>query len=208
MPLVVVAHPLVRHKMGILRCVDTSTSKFRELTREITCLLAYECFRSLEMEKSTVEGWARTVEVEKLSGKKFVVVPRLRAGLGMLPGVLDLIPGARINLVGAHDLEDSAGTNLYYHKLSCDAAARLMVILDPILATGNSLSAVVDLLKKVQCKDIRVLCLIAAPEGALMMEKRHPDVSIYVAALDEGLDPNRFVLPGLGDAGDRLFGTK
>ncbi len=208
MPFHVVDHPLIRHKLGILRRSDTSTSKFRDLTREITNLLTYEAFRNLEMERITVEGWAGPVEVEKLSGKKVAVVPILRAGIGMLQGVLDLIPAARVNVVGLYRNEETLEPVRYYRKLSQDLAERLAVILDPMLATGNSLIATIDMLKEAGCTDLRAICLVAAPEGVANVERHHPDVEVFAASLDERLNDQGYILPGLGDAGDRLFGTK
>ena len=208
MTLHVVSHPLVRHKLGIMRIVDVSTSQFRELAREITNLLAYEAFRNLEMETVTVDGWAGPVEVEKISGKKVAVVPILRAGIGMLPGVLDLIPAARVNVVGLYRNEETLEPVSYYQKLSTDISQRLAVIIDPMLATGGSMLATIDLLKKYDCTDIRAICLVAAPEGVKLIESSHPDGELFVAGLDERLNDQGYILPGLGDAGDRLFGTK
>ncbi len=208
MALHVVSHPLVRHKLGLLRRADTSTTKFRDLTREITSLLTYEAFRSLEMERVTVDGWAGPVEVEKLSGKKVAVVPILRAGIGMLQGVLDLIPAARVNVVGLYRNEETLEPVHYYRKLSADIARRLAVIIDPMLATGNSLLATIELLRDAGCSDIRVICMVAAPEGVDKVARAHPDVEIFAASLDERLNDQGYILPGLGDAGDRLFGTK
>ena len=208
MPLRVVDPPLIRHKLGLLRRADTSTSKFRDLTREITSLLTYEAFRNLEMETATVQGWAGPVEVEKISGKKVAVVPILRAGIGMLQGVLDLIPAARVNVVGLYRNEETLEPIRYYQKLSADVGERLAVILDPMLATGNSMVATIDLLKQAGCTDIRAICLVAAPEGVRNLEQRHPDVEVFAASLDERLNAQGYILPGLGDAGDRLFGTK
>ncbi len=208
MALHVVSHPLVRHKLGLLRRADTSTTKFRDLTREITSLLTYEAFRSLEMERVTVEGWAGPVEVEKLSGKKVAVVPILRAGIGMLQGVLDLIPAARVNVVGLYRNEETLEPVHYYRKLSADIAQRLAVIIDPMLATGNSLLATIGLLEDAGCTDIRVICMVAAPEGVEKVARAHPGVEIFAASLDERLNDQGYILPGLGDAGDRLFGTK
>lgn len=208
MTLQVVSHPLIRHKLGIMRGMDVSTSKFRDLAREITSLLTYEAFRNLEMEKVTVDGWAGPVEVENISGKKVAVVPILRAGIGMLPGVLDLIPAARVNVVGLYRNEETLEPVSYFQKLSGDISRRLAVIIDPMLATGNSMLATIDLLKQSGCTDIRAICLVAAPEGVKLIEARHPEVEIFVAALDERLNHRGYILPGLGDAGDRLFGTK
>lgn len=208
MPLHVVDHPLVRHKLGILRRADTSTTKFRNLTREITGFLTYEAFRDFGTEKIEVEGWAGPVGVERISGKKVAVVPILRAGLGMLQGVLDLIPSARVNIVGLYRNEETLEPVHYYEKLSTDIADRRAVILDPMLATGNSLLATIDLLKKAGCHDIRAICIVAAPEGVENLDRAHPDVRAYVASLDDRLNDVGYILPGLGDAGDRLFGTR
>ena len=208
MPITVVDHPLVRHKLGILRKIETSTSKFRDLTREITNLLTYEAFRNLDLEKTQVVGWAGDVEVEVITGKKVAVVPILRAGIGMLQGVLDLIPSARVNVVGLYRDEQTLQPVSYYEKLSEDVAQRLAVIIDPMLATGNSLLATIDLLKKAGCSAIRVICLVVAPEGARALEQKYPDVQIFTASLDQCLNADGYILPGLGDAGDRLFGTK
>jgi len=204
----VVAHPLIRHKLGLLRASATSTSKFRTLTREITNLLTYEAFRNLEMERVTVQGWAGPVPVEQISGKKVAVVPILRAGMGMLQGVLDLVPSARVNVVGLYRNEETLEPVHYYQKLSADIADRLAVILDPMLATGNSLAATIDLLKAGRCTDIRVICMVAAPEGVARIAEEHPEVEIFAASLDERLNDDGYILPGLGDAGDRLFGTQ
>ena len=171
-------------------------------------MLAYEAFRNLEMEKVTVNGWAGPVEAEKITGKKVAVVPILRAGIGMLPGVLDLIPAARVNVVGLYRNEETLKPVSYFQKLSTDISQRLAVIIDPMLATGNSMLATIDLLKQSACTDIRAICLVAAPEGVKLIESRHPDVEIFVAGLDERLNDQGYILPGLGDAGDRLFGTK
>ena len=208
MALHVVKHPLIRHKLGILRRQDTSTAKFRDLTREITNLLTYEAFRSLELETLSIEGWAGSVQVEKISGKKVAVVPILRAGIGMLQGVLDLIPSARVNVVGLYRNEETLTPVHYFQKLSQDIADRMAVVIDPMLATGNSLLATLDLLVEKGCVDIRVICLVAAPEGAKALEAKHPQVDVFVASLDERLNEQGYILPGLGDAGDRLFGTK
>ena len=208
MSLTVVDHPLIRHKLRLLRRADTSTSKFRTLTREITNLLTYEAFRDLPMEPVTVQGWAGPVAAEKIAGKKVAVVPILRAGMGMLQGVLDLIPSARVNVVGLYRNEETLEPVHYYQKLSGDIADRQAVILDPMLATGNSLAATIDLLKRDGCQEIRVICMVAAPEGVACIERDHPEVPIFAAALDERLNDDGYILPGLGDAGDRLFGTQ
>ena len=207
MPFHVVSHPLVRHKLGLLRRADTSTTKFRDLTREITCLLSYEAFRDLDMERVTVQGWAGDVEVEKISGKKVAVVPILRAGIGMLQGVLDLIPAARVNVVGLYRNEDTLEPVEYYVKVPALEGARV-IILEPMLATGGSLAAAISLLKARGAEDIRVICIIASPEGTERVAREHPDVKVFCASMDEHLDENGFIIPGLGDCGDRLYGTR
>jgi len=204
----VVNHPLVRHKLGLLREVDTTTSKFRALTREITNLLSYEATRDMPLLPTTITGWAGQVEVERLQGKKVVVVPILRAGLGMMQGVLDLIPSARVNVVGLYRDENTFEPVEYYKKFNPDIADRTAIIVDPMLATGHSMIATVDMLKREGCNEIRAICLVAAPEGVAEMKLRHPDVSIFAASLDDHLNEQAYILPGLGDAGDRLFGTK
>ena len=204
----VVKHPLIEHKLGFLRDVNCSTSKFRQLAHEITCLLTYEATRNMQLEDVIITGWAGEVNVKRLSGKKVAVVPILRAGIGMLGGVLDLIPSARVNIVGLYRNEETLEAVEYYKKLSSDIKDRMAIIVDPMLATGNSLDATIVLLKKAGCSQIKVLCLVAAPEGVKMLDKKHPDVEIYAAALDDHLNKNGYIIPGLGDAGDRLFGTK
>ena len=204
----VVDHPLIRHKLGLLREVDTATSKFRALTREITNLLTYEATRDMALIPQTIEGWAGDVEIERLQGKKVVVVPILRAGLGMMQGVLDLIPSARVNVVGLYRNEETFEPVEYYKKFNPDIADRTAIIVDPMLATGHSMVATVDMLKREGCAQIKAVCLVAAPEGVAEMKKSHPDVTIYSASLDDHLNENAYILPGLGDAGDRLFGTR
>ncbi|HPQ40095.1 MAG TPA: uracil phosphoribosyltransferase [bacterium] len=204
----VVDHPLIRHKLGLLRKVDTTTSKFRALTREITNLLTYEATRDMSLTPETIEGWAGPVEVERLQGKKVVVVPILRAGIGMMQGVLDLIPSARVNVVGLYRNEETLEPIEYYKKFNPDIMDRTAIIVDPMLATGHSMAATVDMLKKEGCLTIKAVCLVAAPEGVAEMNRLHPDVTIYAAALDERLNTDAYILPGLGDAGDRLFGTR
>lgn len=204
----VVDHPLIRHKLGLLRKVDTTTSKFRALTREITNLLTYEATRDMSLTPAKIDGWAGPVEVERLQGKKVVVVPILRAGLGMMQGVLDLIPSARVNVVGLYRNEDTLEPVEYYKKFNPDIMDRTAIIVDPMLATGHSMAATVDMLKLEGCRIIKAVCLVAAPEGVAEMKRLHPDVTIYAAALDDHLNDDAYILPGLGDAGDRLFGTR
>ena len=208
MSVTVVNHPLIRHKLGLLRKSDTTTSKFRSLTREITNLLTYEATGDLALDPTVINGWAGEVNVEKLTGKKVVVVPILRAGLGMMQGVLDLIPSARVSVVGLYRDEETLEPVEYYKKFNPDISARDAIIVDPMLATGHSMSAACDMLKVEGCPNIKALCLVAAPEGIQCLETRHPDVQIFTAALDEKLNENMFIIPGLGDAGDRSYNTE
>ncbi len=208
MPVNVVDHPLVRHKVGLLRQKDISTKAFRDVANELSRLLTYEAVKDLKTEKMVIEGWAGPVEVEQIRGKKVTVVPILRAGLGMMDGVLDLIPGAKVSVVGMYRNEETLEPVRYYVKLANKIQKRTALILDPMLATGGTLIATIDLLKENGCKKIKGLFLVAAPEGLKRLEKAHPDVEIYVAAVDERLNEVGYILPGLGDAGDKIFGTK
>ena len=203
-----VNHPLVKHKLGLLRQHDISTKDFRDLASEIARLLTYEATKDLETEPKTITGWNGPVEVEKIKGKKITVVPILRAGLGMMDGVLDLIPSARVSVVGLYRNEETLEPVAYYEKFTSNIGDRIALILDPMLATGGSLVACIDMLKKAGCTSIRGLFLVAVPEGIAQVEKHHPDVDIYVASIDERLNENGYILPGLGDAGDKIFGTK
>ena len=208
MAVYVVDHPLVRHKLGILRMESTSTREFRTVANEVARLLIYEATKNFRTEKHVVQGWAGPVEVEAISGKKVTVVPILRAGLGLMDGVLDMIPGAKISVVGLYRNESTLEPVEYYVKLAKDLEQRLAIILDPMLATGGSLIAAIDLLKKHGCRRICSLNLVCAPEGIARVEAAHPDVDIYTAAIDDHLNENGYIIPGLGDAGDRIFGTK
>lgn len=203
-----VDHPLVRHKLGIMRDNDTSTKNFRELSLELTRFLTYEATKDLEMEEKQIQGWAGPVNVESVKGKKVTLVPILRAGLGMLDGALDLIPGAKVSVVGLYRNEQTLEPVRYYVKLASDMPDRIALILDPMLATGGTLMATIDLLKESGCSKIRGLFLVAAPEGLNRVTKAHPDLEIYLASIDEKLNDAGYILPGLGDAGDRIFGTK
>ena len=203
-----VNHPLVKHKLGLIRQHDISTKDFRDLASEIARLLTYEATKDLETEPKTITGWDGPVNVEKIKGKKITVVPILRAGLGMMDGVLDLIPSARVSVVGLYRNEETLEPVTYYEKLTSSISDRTALILDPMLATGGSLVACIDMLKKAGCTSIRGLFLVAVPEGIAAVEKKHPDVDIYVASIDERLNENGYILPGLGDAGDKIFGTK
>jgi len=207
-PVFEVKHPMVRHKVGLMRKKTISTKDFRELASEVARLLTYEATSDLEMETETISGWAGSVQVERIKGKKITVVPILRAGLGMMDGVLDMIPSARVSVVGLYRNEETLQPVCYFKKLSGKMRDRTALILDPMLATGGSLVATIDMLKKSGCKKIKGLFLVAAPEGIRRLQESHPDVDIYVAAIDEKLNEKGYIIPGLGDAGDKIFGTK
>lgn len=206
--LTVVGHPLVRHKMSLLRDVDTTKKDFRDLVDEISMLLAYEATKELPLERVQVRTPLETTEGFRVTGKKLTLVPVLRAGLGMVDGVLRLIPSARVGHVGLYRDHDSLQPVHYYFKIPGDAGAREFLVLDPMLATGGSASAAVAALKEAGAGAVQVVCLVAAPEGVERMAVDHPDVPVITAALDRQLNENGYILPGLGDAGDRLFGTK
>ena len=203
-----IRHPLIRHKLGLMRRADISTKNFRELAQEVGSILTYEATRDLPLENYSIDGWCGPVQVEKISGKKITVVPILRAGIGMLDGVLSLIPGAKVSAVGIARNEETLQAHTYLERLVDDLDQRLAMIIDPMLATGGSMVAAIDMLKKAGCKEIRALVLVAAPEGIAAVESAHPDVIIYTASMDERLDENGYIMPGLGDAGDKIFGTK
>ena len=207
MPVVTVTHPLVRHKIGLLREQGISTQKFRELTRELARLLAYEATADLPLETTTVACWSGAAQVERIAGRKLTVVPILRAGLGMLDGVLDMIPNAKVSLVGIGRDHATLQPDMYFERLVGHLNQRSALIIDPMLATGGSMIATVDLLKRRGCQDVRALVLVAAPEGVAALQRAHPDVRCWTAALDSHLDANGYIVPGLGDAGDRIFGT-
>ncbi|MEJ2700357.1 MAG: uracil phosphoribosyltransferase [Desulfuromonadales bacterium] len=207
MSAVEVKHPLVRHKLGLMRKKTISTKDFRDLAAEVARLLTYEATRDMETEAHSIAGWAGSVTVERIKEKKVTVLPILRAGLGMLDGVLDLFPNARVSVVGLYRNEETLEPVCYFRKLPGRMADRTAILIDPMLATGGSATAAVGLLKQAGCRRIKGLFLVAAPEGLAHLEKAHPDVEIYVAAVDEGLNKNGYILPGLGDAGDKIFGT-
>lgn len=207
MAVTILSHPLVQHKLGLLRKADLPASQFRAITNELCRLAAYEATRDLPLETSTEQGWAGPVDVQRIAGRKLTVVPILRAGLGMLDGFLDLVPGAKISVVGMFRNEDTLAPVSYYTKLAKDINQRTAFILDPMLATGGSLCATIQLLKDSNCSSIRGLFLVAAPEGLRKLEAEHPDVDVFACALDERLNERGYILPGLGDAGDRIFGT-
>ncbi|MDI9728780.1 uracil phosphoribosyltransferase [Stutzerimonas stutzeri] len=208
MPIREIRHPLIRHKLGLMRRADISTKNFRELAQEVGSILTYEATSDLPLEHYSIDGWCGPVQVEKISGKKITVVPILRAGIGMLDGVLSLIPGAKVSAVGIARNEQTLQAQTYLEKLVPEINQRLAIIIDPMLATGGSMVATIDMLKKAGCKEIRALVLVAAPEGIAAVERAHPDVMIFTASIDERLDENGYIVPGLGDAGDKIFGTK
>ena len=208
MPIHEIRHPLIRHKLGLMRQEGLSTKSFRELAQEVAALLTYEAAKDLPLEPYTVQGWNGPVQVERLAGKKVTVVPILRAGIGMLDGVLSLIPGARVSVVGIARNEETLQAQTYLERLVGELDQRQAIIVDPMLATGGSMVATIDLLKQAGCKEIRALVLVAAPRGIDYVAQAHPDVSIYTASIDERLNEDGYIIPGLGDAGDRIFGTK
>ena len=208
MPVHEIRHPLIRHKLGLMRRADLSTKNFREMSQEIASMLTYEASKDLPLEPDTAQGWCGSVDIEKIAGKKVTVVPILRAGIGMLEGVLNLIPGAKVSAVGIARNEETLEAQPYLERLVGQLEQRLALIVDPMLATGGSMVATIDLLKKAGCRNVRALVLVAAPEGIAAVEKHHPDVHIYTASIDSHLDDHGYIVPGLGDAGDRIFGTR
>jgi len=206
--LTIVNHPLIQHKLTIMRDKATSTKSFRQLLREISQLLAYEITRDLPLTTREIETPLCTMDAPVLDGKKLALVSILRAGNGLLDGVLELIPAARVGFVGLYRDEETLQPVQYYFKVPEDLGNRTVIAVDPMLATGNSSAAAIDLLKQAGANDIRFLCLLAAPEGVARMKEAHPDVPVVTAALDEKLTENGYIWPGLGDAGDRMFGTK
>jgi len=206
--LTIVRHPLVQHKLTLMRDKETSTAVFRQLLREISQFLAYEITRDLPMTTKQIETPMTTMEAPTLEGKKLALVSILRAGNGLLDGVLELVPSARVGFVGLYRDEETLQPVQYYCKLPDALQDRVIIAVDPMLATGNSSAAAIDLLKQAGARNIRFLCLLAAPEGVARMKEAHPDVPIVTAALDAQLNENGYIVPGLGDAGDRMFGTK
>ena len=208
MPVHQIHHPLIRHKLGLMRRADISTKHFRELAQELGALLTYEATQDLPLEEEYIQGWCGEVKVERIAGKKITVVPILRAGIGMLDGVLSLIPSAKVSVVGLARNEETLEAQTYLEKLVPEIEQRLAMIVDPMLATGGSLIATIDMLKRAGCKEIRALVLVAAPEGIAAVAAAHPEVRIYTASVDERLNEHGYILPGLGDAGDKIFGTR
>jgi uracil phosphoribosyltransferase len=206
--LTIVEHPLIQHKLTLMRERDTSTASFRRLLREISLLLAYEVTRDLPLTTKSIETPLTEMEAPVLRGKKLALVSILRAGNGLLDGVLELVPAARVGFIGLYRDEETLQPVQYYAKVPADLDERVTIVLDPMLATGNSSAAAVTLLKAKGATDVRFLCLLAAPEGVARMAEAHPDVPVVTAALDSHLNEKGYIVPGLGDAGDRMFGTK
>ena len=205
---VVMDHPLIQHKIGIIRRTETSSKEFREMIGEIAMLMCYEATRDLKLEDVEIETPITKMTAKELAGKKLAVVPILRAGLGMVEGMLAMIPAAKVGHIGLYRNPETLKPVEYYCKLPADCAEREVFVVDPMLATGGSSIAAIQLLKDKGCKSIRLLCIIAAPEGVKAMQEAHPDVDIYIGALDQKLNDHGYIVPGLGDAGDRIFGTK
>jgi|TARA_B100000959_G_scaffold63763_1_gene67370 uracil phosphoribosyltransferase len=209
MPVNIISHPLLAHKIALLRQEGVSTKQFRELANEVASLLTYESTRDLPIEDREIQGWqGEPIKTQMLSGKKLSIVPILRAGLGMLDGVLTLVPNAKVSVVGLYRDEETLNPVAYFDKIIEDIDQRTALIIDPMLATGGTLLATIDLLKEKGCKKIIGLFLVASPEGIERVSKLHPEVDLFIAALDECLNQNGYILPGLGDAGDKIFGTK
>ena len=206
--LTIIDHPLVQHKLTIMRRKETPSALFRQLLREIATMLAYEATRDLPLTTTPIETPLEEMDAPTLKGKKLALISILRAGNGMLEGVLDLIPSARVGFIGLYRDEETLQPVKYYFKVPAGLGDRLSIVVDPMLATGNSAAAAISMLKEAGARNIRMLCLVAAPEGVETLREAHPDVPITTAALDRGLNDKGYILPGLGDAGDRMFGTK
>ncbi|MCA3003591.1 MAG: uracil phosphoribosyltransferase [Burkholderiales bacterium] len=208
MPAIDIKHPLVKHKIGLLRAKDISTKSFREITQELGRLLAYEACRDFPLESHTVEGWCGPIDVQRIEGKKVTLVPILRAGLGMLDGVLDVIPSAKVSVVGIARNHETLQPEPYLERFVGKLDERTAIILDPMLATAGSMIATIEMLKQAGARQIKALVLIAAPEGIKRLQDTHPEVEVYTAAIDSHLNEVGYIIPGLGDAGDKIFGTK
>lgn len=205
---IVLNHPLITHKLGILRDIHTGTKEFRELIVEISILLCYEATKDAELEKTIIETPLEKMETGKLNEDNYAIVPILRAGMGMLDGIINVIPNAKVGHIGLYRDEETFQPIEYYFKMPENVSQREVLIIDPMLATGGSASATISRLKEEGVKKIKLLCVVAAPEGINLIEKDHPDVQIYCATVDRTLNESAYILPGLGDAGDRVYGTK
>lgn len=204
----VLDHPLIQHKLSIIRDKNTSVKEFREIVGEIAALMCYEATRDMPLEIVEIETPIATAKVRRLQGKKVAVVPILRAGVGMVDGILELIPAAKVGHIGLYRDPETLEPVEYYCKMPNDIANREVIVLDPMLATGGSAAAAIQFIKNYGCKSIKLMCIISAPEGIKKVQAEHPDIDIYVAAVDEKLNEHGYIVPGLGDAGDRIFGTK
>ena len=204
----VINHPMVQHKLTIMRDKETGSKDFRELLKEIALLMGYEVTRDIPLEDVEIETPICKTTAKRVSGRKLAIVPILRAGIGMVDGMLDLIPVARVGHIGLYRNEETHNPVVYYCKLPEDIQDRLVIVTDPMLATGGSACDALSMLKERGCTNIRLMCLVGAPEGIERVRKAHPDVDIYLAAVDDHLNENAYIVPGLGDAGDRIFGTK
>ena len=205
---VVMDHPLIRHKIGFIRRKETGTKEFRETISEIAMLMCYEATRDLRLEDVEIETPICKTTVKQLAGKKLAVIPILRAGLGMVDGMLSMIPTAKVGHIGLYRDPDTSKPVEYYCKIPADCAEREIFVVDPMLATGGSASEAITMLKVRGCKNIHFLCIIAAPKGIEVLKEAHPDVDIFIGSVDEKLNDHNYIVPGLGDAGDRIFGTK
>lgn len=204
----VIDHPMVQHKLSIMRDKNTGSKDFRQLLREIALLMGYEVTRDFPLSDVEIETPIQKMIAKEIKGKKVAIVPILRAGIGMVDGLMDLIPVAKVGHIGLYRNEETHKPVFYYCKLPFDIAERTIILTDPMLATGGSACDAIAMLKEKGCSSIRLMCLVAAPEGIKAVQETHPDVDIYVAAIDEKLNENAYIVPGLGDAGDRIFGTK
>ena len=204
----VIDHPLVQHKLTLMRQTDCSTKDFRQLLEEISMLMAYEVTRKLPLKEIDIETPVAKCKSSIIAGKKLGIVPILRAGLGMVDGVMNIVPSAKVGHVGLYRDPETHKPVEYYCKLPSDVAERELIVLDPMLATGGSAIAAIDFIKQRGCSNITMMCLVGCPEGVAALQAAHPDVDLYIAAIDERLNENKYIVPGLGDAGDRLFGTK
>ncbi|MBR4026358.1 MAG: uracil phosphoribosyltransferase [Lachnospiraceae bacterium] len=205
---IVMNHPLIEHKIGIMRRVETGSKEFRTLVSEVAMLECYEATRDLELTEVEIETPICKTTVKELKGKKLAIVPILRAGLGMVEGIQAMIPAAKVGHIGLYRDEETAKPIEYYCKLPADCASREVFVVDPMLATGGSAIAAIQMLKDKGVKKIHFMCIIAAPEGVQALTEAHPDIDLYIGALDERLNEHKYIVPGLGDAGDRIFGTK
>ncbi|AXA34310.1 uracil phosphoribosyltransferase [Francisella adeliensis] len=209
MKVVEVKHPMIQHKLGLMRAKDISTQEFKRLTREVSSLLTYEATADFELEDTQILGWDDSnITIEQIKGKKLTVVPILRAGLGMMDGVFEHVPAAKVSMIGMYRDEKTAKPVPYFEKLCDKLDERLALVVDPMLATGGSMIETISLLKKAGSEKIKILVLVAAPEGIEALEKAHPDIELYTASIDSYLNEKNYIIPGLGDAGDKIFGTK